>query len=125
MNGMVSRGNFCLVGKMIADRFVNKETIKSFLLRWWTLQGKITFKVLGENVFIIEFEKVEDKYHVLEWMPWVFDRNLFSVADFDGITQLSTVEFEKVALWVHMLNLPLACMNVEIINWPSGGDRYG
>jgi hypothetical protein len=114
MNGTVSRGTFCLVGKMIADRYVSKETIKYFLLRWWTPQGKITLKVLGENLFIIEFEKVEDKYQVLEWRPWVFDGNLFSVADFDGVAQLSTIEFEKVALWVRMLNLPLACMNAEI-----------
>ena len=51
---------------------------------------------------------------MLEWRPWVFDENLFSVADFDGVLQLAPIEFEKVALWVRMLNLPLACMNMEI-----------
>jgi hypothetical protein len=39
---------------------------------------------------------------------------VFSVADFDGVTPLETIEFEKVAYWVRMYNLPLACMGVEI-----------
>lgn len=98
MKGTVSRGNFCLVGKLISNRFVSKEAIKSFLIRWWKPQGKITFKVLGENLFLIEFENVKDKSHVLEWRPWVFEGNLFSVVDFDGVAQPATIEFEKVAL---------------------------
>jgi hypothetical protein len=39
---------------------------------------------------------------------------LFSVVDFDGVTQLETIEFEKVALLVLKLHLPLACVGPEI-----------
>jgi hypothetical protein len=38
------------------------------------------------------------------------------VANFDGVTQLETIVFEKVALWVCMLYLPLACMGAKIGN---------
>jgi hypothetical protein len=37
-----------------------------------------------------------------------------SLADFDGITPVAKLEFEKVAFWVRMYNLPLACMNKAI-----------
>jgi hypothetical protein len=85
-----------------------------FLVRGLKPEGKITFKVVGENVFLMEFEHEWEKAQVLEWRPWVFDGNLFSIVDFVGVRQLASIEFEKVALWVRILNLPLTCMNSEI-----------
>jgi hypothetical protein len=114
MEGMMQRSTSCLVGKWISDRFISKEVVKSFLIRGLKPEGRVTFKVVGDNVFLMEFEHEWEKAKVLEWRPWVFDGNLFSVAEFDGVTQLVSIEFEKVALWVRMLNLPLACMNSEI-----------
>jgi hypothetical protein len=114
MEGMVRRGTSCLIGKLISDRYVSKEVIRSSLRRGLKLSGRITFKVVGENLFLIEFEHDWEKDRVLEWRPWVFDGNLFSVANFDGVMQPASYDFEKVALWIQMLNLPLACMNSEI-----------
>ena len=37
-----------------------------------------------------------------------------SLADFDGTTPPSSLEFEKVAFWVCMFNLPLACISREM-----------
>jgi hypothetical protein len=114
MEGMMQRSTSCLVGKWISDRFVSKEVVRSFLIRGLKPEGRVTFKVVGDNVFLMEFEHEWEKARALEWRPLVFDGNLFSVAEFDGVIQLASIEFEKVALWVRMLNLPLACMNYEI-----------
>ena len=78
--------------------------------------SRVTFKLMGENLFLIEFEHSWEKSRVLEGRPWVFERNIFSVANFDGITPPETIEFEKVAFWVCVNNLPLACMSKEIGN---------
>ena len=42
----VSRGHLCAVGKLIADRLVSKETIKSALIRIWKPMGMISYKVV-------------------------------------------------------------------------------
>lgn len=44
----------------------------------------------------------------------MFDRDLVSLADFDGITLVEELEFEKAAFWVRMYKLPLACMSKAI-----------
>jgi hypothetical protein len=44
----------------------------------------------------------------------VFEGNVFSVEDFDGVTPPAMIEFEKVAFWVRMFNLPFACMGNDI-----------
>jgi len=46
----------------------------------------------------------------MEGRPWLFDGNLVSLAEFDGLTSLRHMDFDKVASWVRMYNLPPACM---------------
>jgi hypothetical protein len=58
---VVSRGNFSVVGKLVVDRLVSKETIKTTPKRWWRLSESFNFKVLGDNLFLIEFEQARDK----------------------------------------------------------------
>jgi hypothetical protein len=97
VRGLVSRGNSCLVGKLIVDRFVGKEIIKLYLIKGWRPSGSLSLKVLGENMFLIDFKHFWDKSRVLEGRPWVFEGNLFLMEEFDGITPPAEIEFEKVA----------------------------
>lgn len=108
---VVERGSACVVGKLLADRVVGKEIIKIPLIRAWQPTGRVTFKTLGANIFLIEFENEWDKTRIMEGRPWMFDGHLISLADFDGLTPVAELEFEKAAFWVRMYNLPLACMS--------------
>jgi hypothetical protein len=111
MNGLVTRGSSCLVGKLIAEHIVGKDTIKATLLRGWRPSGQIVFKVLGANLFLLDFEHVWDKAEVLHGRPWVFEGNLFSVEDFNGSIAPAKMEFDKAFFWVRMFHLPLGCMS--------------
>lgn len=66
---IAKRGNSCLVGKLIADRIIGKGTIRSNMVRIWRLTGPTSFKVIGENLFLIDFEHSLDKSRVLEGRP--------------------------------------------------------
>lgn len=81
MEGMVRWGTSCLVWKLILDCYVSKEVIKSSLMRGWKSTGRIPFKVVGENLFLIEFEHDWEKARALKWRPWVIEGSLFSVAE--------------------------------------------
>jgi hypothetical protein len=105
---------FCVLGKLMADRLVSKETIRTSMQHWWRLEGSIAFKVLGDNLFLIEFVDPKDKERVLDGRPWVFEGGLFLVEDFDGTKAPSHFSFEKAAFWVRMIDLPLACMCGDI-----------
>jgi hypothetical protein len=50
---MVSLGSLCVVGKLLVDRIMGKEIIKTPLIQAWCLTA---FKALGPNLFLIEFE---------------------------------------------------------------------
>ena len=112
-------GKACVLGKLVADRLVSGETIKSSLVNWWKPSENISFKVLGENMFLIEFVDIDDKERVLAGRPWVFQGSLFLVEDFDGAALPSKYTFDKAAFWIRMKNLPLACIGLEI------GQKFG
>ncbi|XP_059451234.1 uncharacterized protein LOC132182043 [Corylus avellana] len=111
---VVSYGKNCVVPKLVADRLISMEVIKATLRRWWKLHGKMSFKALGDNLFLIEFTNSQDKERTLEGRPWVFEGSLFLVEDFDGITSPSDYTFDKDAFWVRMFKMPLGCMGQAI-----------
>lgn len=55
--------------------------------------------------------------------PWLFDSFLFSLKLFDGRLPHAKMDFSKEIFWVHMHNLPLACMNK--LKWTSIGNTIG
>jgi len=116
---LVNRGRSCIVGKLIADRIIPKEYYKDPLTRIWRPLGELMFNVIGENLFVAEFEHGEDKSRILEGRPWIFDGYLVSLADFDGLTPPKELKFERGSFWIRMYNLPLACMG------KSTGEKIG
>jgi hypothetical protein len=114
MAPLVDRGHSCAVGRLLADRIVGKDIIKVPLLHAWQPTGRVSFKTLGPNLFLIDFEHEWDKSRIMEGRPWTFDGHLVSLLDFDGITPPSQLNFEKAAFWIRMYELPLACMGKEV-----------
>jgi hypothetical protein len=110
------RGRSCLVGKLIADRMVSKEVIRSTIQRGEKLEKTPTFKVMGDNLFLVELESEKDKRRILEGRPWSVEGHMFAIEDYDGLSSPSSYLFEKVAFWVRIYNLPLACMSLIIGN---------
>jgi hypothetical protein len=114
VHSVAARGQLYVVGKLIGDKYVSKETLKTALVRWWRPEKSVCFKVLGENLFLIEFEKSEDKKKVLDGCPWAFKGDLFLVEDFTGQSSPTEISFDRASFWVRMLRLPLVCMEREV-----------
>jgi hypothetical protein len=114
LDPLVDRGKVFLIGKILADCIVPKEFFKGPLLRAWRTEGSVSFRVIGENLFIAEFEHAWEKARIMKGRPWLFDGNLVSLAEFDGITPPSKMNFNKESFWMRMYNLPLACMSREV-----------
>jgi hypothetical protein len=103
-----------MVGKLLTERTITKEVLKIPMVCAWKPTGSVSFRTLGPNLFVIDFEKWWDKDRILEGRPWTFDGDLFSLVDFDGLTPVAELEFEKAAFWVRMYKLPLTCMGREV-----------
>jgi hypothetical protein len=108
------KGTRCLVGRLRTDKKINKEAFQSLLSRLWRLVGRVSFKEIQENLWIIEFSDGVDRQRVLEGRPWSFDRYILVLNDFVGTIPPSQMEFLHSPFWVQVHDMPLICMNKEV-----------
>jgi hypothetical protein len=66
---LVQQGQACLIGKLLTERSIGKEILKTPMIRVWRPTGRVTFKTLGTNLFLIEFENWWEKDRILEGHP--------------------------------------------------------
>lgn len=105
-----AKGDWCLVGRFIIDKKINKEAFRSMMLRLWNLHEGVRFQEVQEHLWLIEFSAANDKDHVLLGRPWLFDRHLFVPNDFDGSIPPSQITFSSSPFWIQIHDLPLICV---------------
>ena len=105
----------CLVGKVLLNREVKKEGFKAALLPVWKTIKEIKIEELGNNIFIFQFGCEADKQKVLAGGPWHFDKALIVMTEPAGLGEVMKQNFTHVSFWVQILNVPIMCMNTEMI----------
>jgi hypothetical protein len=65
----------------------------------------------GDNVFIAEFATKGDMDRVLDGPPWVVGKNAVLLNDFNVDQKPDEMTFNKLKLWVRILNLPFGYMH--------------
>jgi hypothetical protein len=104
----------CLVGKVWADKTINREAFQSVMSTVWRTSGGVKFQALKDNVWIFEFSDLADKRRVMEGRPWSFDRHILVLNEFNGSIPPSQFEFKRSPFWIQVHDMPLICMNKSI-----------
>ncbi|KAL7163699.1 hypothetical protein ACSBR2_039760 [Camellia fascicularis] len=60
----------CLVGKIIAPKILNKPAVSNILLAAWKARAGVVITPWKENVFLFQFEDLEDRLRALQEAPW-------------------------------------------------------
>jgi hypothetical protein len=104
-----------LAGRIWILKKVDNEAFKVMLTRVWRTTRGVTFKELYDNIWLFEFEKVDDMRRVLEGRPWSFDYQILVLNEFDGSTPLAQMAFKQSSFWVQVHDMPLLCMTKGIV----------
>jgi hypothetical protein len=89
----------------------------------WGLAREVSFKAIGENLFVFQFSCLGDWRKVMEEGPWLFRGNVVLLEKYDGVTKPSTVKFKKLAIWARVYDLPTCFRNEKIGH--QLGDKIG
>jgi hypothetical protein len=109
-----AQGGRCLVGWIWMTKKVNKDAFKAMLIRIWRITRRVIFKELDDNIWLFEFEEVDDLQRVLDGRPWSFDRQILVINEFDGKTPPAHMAFKQSLFWVQVHDMPLLCMTKGI-----------
>ncbi|KAM0911240.1 hypothetical protein ACQ4PT_013617 [Festuca glaucescens] len=77
---------------------------------WCPMKG-IEVKDLGENRLFYTFLQPSGKKKAMDSGPWMFDKNILVMEDFDAGKTIDEYEFNRILIWVRVYKLPLGRMD--------------
>lgn len=113
----------CLVAKVFSAKTVNRETFRSQMPRILQSKKAMKIEVIGENIFILDFESMVNRRYALKEGPWNFFKDLVIFKVPNGFQQAAEIVFDELPIWVQFHNLPLAYMHATILK--NVGSRLG
>lgn len=100
-----------IIGKVLSSSVLHIQTIMSGLRPAWGNPKGLEAKSVGDNIFIVEFGSRQDMVRMLEGSPWCVGKKAVLVQQFDPSLRPSEVNFNNMATWVRIYDLPFGLMN--------------
>jgi hypothetical protein len=111
---MLPQEEWLLVGKVLSPTPIHVTTIRSSMKPAWGNPMGLKLRAIGEkvdNLFVAEFGCKADLERVLAGTPWMVGRHAVILKDYDEKLSASEIVFDRMEIWVRILNLPLGWMN--------------
>jgi hypothetical protein len=118
-----SKKNEQAVGKLLAGKLAIPEAVESALGPIWCPMRGIECKEIGENVFLFTFFQAGGRKKAVEEGPWMFEKRLIVLEDFDPAKTAEDYLFETISIWIRVYKMPLGMMSRQ--NGELIGDRVG
>lgn len=77
----------------------------------WKMKGRVEFRDVGNNLFVVEFQDASDFQKVQDRRSWTFDRFLQCFTNYDRRLIPQQIVFHKEPMWAQLHNIPLGMMN--------------
>ncbi|TXG70099.1 hypothetical protein EZV62_005034 [Acer yangbiense] len=106
--------SFCLVGKVLINKLVNKDALINVLSNLWRTNEGVDIEALEGNLFACYFKNLEDRKYIQQGGPWTFDRAIIAFEEPSGTGDVASMNFNRVEFWVQIHNLPLLCLTEDI-----------
>ncbi|GMY34303.1 hypothetical protein FCV25MIE_29545 [Fagus crenata] len=119
MGSSKAMGSHALLGKLLTEKYFNKEAFKATMLRLWGVSRGITVQGIGDNLFVFNFKDEFERCRVQNGSPWLFDNYLLMLKEFDGSCPASQIQFSHCSFWVQLHGVPLFYMTKQT------GERIG
>ena len=101
------RGKNCLVMKVLSRRSIMLEALRKNIRMLWKPNKSLQLSVIGDDLFLAEFEDERDKRRVMDMRPWHYEKQLVLLKEFDGEKDPKDMMLKWSPFWVQIYNLPL------------------
>jgi hypothetical protein len=111
------------IAKLLSDRPAHAEAMAEALGPIWCPMKGVTCRDRGDNIFMFTFHQESGKNKALFEGPWMFNKSLLVIEDFEPTKTVKEYEFTTIPIWVRMFGLPLGMMDRD--TGESIGDEIG
>jgi hypothetical protein len=117
----IPKPKWVAVGKVCSPHKLVIGALERAMQRAWGLHRTAQFRDIGENRFVVRFGSEGDWNHTIHNGPWQFDFSAVLLEDYNGKVRPSDMVFDRMAIWIRVIDLPLDMMNMAygklIGNW--------
>jgi hypothetical protein len=85
------------------------------LMSAWGPTRKVTWRLVGDDKFVIQAACLGDWNRIMEEGPWIFRESGLIVEKYDGITQHETIKLDQVMVWIRINRIPELMRKKEIV----------
>ncbi|KAM0927378.1 hypothetical protein ACQ4PT_002847 [Festuca glaucescens] len=97
---------WALARKVLYNRTLHIDTISGSLRPAWGNPKGLEFSSIGDNMFIVTLESGRERDRIWNGSPWMVGKHGVALKNFEINSRPSDIVFDKMLLWVRVLNLP-------------------
>ena len=101
------RGKNCLVMKVLSRKGIMLKVLRKNTRMLWKPNKSLQLSVIGEELFLAEFEDEQDKRRVMDMRPWHYEKQLVLLQEFEGEQDPKDMVLKWSPFWVQIYSLPL------------------
>ncbi|KAJ1382435.1 Zinc knuckle CX2CX4HX4C [Sesbania bispinosa] len=109
----VARAKTTLVGRIVADKALNRNVVKDIVTKAWNMQEDLKIADMGPNTYLFTFARVDQVKRILEEGPGFIMGHLMSLQCWIPEGSALEINFDFVKFWIQLHGLPLEFMNVK------------
>nr|XP_051201536.1 uncharacterized protein LOC127315040 [Lolium perenne] len=72
----------------------------------WASAQDVTFKAMGTNLFLVQFQCLGDWNRVMDGGPWLFRGSSIVLAEYDGFSNVQDYKLDKLPVWSRIQGIP-------------------
>lgn len=100
-----------LVGKIIANKAVNRAAAKDIIAKAWAEYDEVSVSDLGGNKFLITFDNENHSREAMRKAAWFIMNKLMCVEFWIPEVSPHEVFFDLTPVWIQIHNLPMKYLN--------------
>ena len=77
-------GKNCMVMKIMAHKSISLDALRKNMRMLWKPNKSIQISEVEEDLFLMEFGDSRDKKKVMDMCPWIYEKRLVLIQEFDG-----------------------------------------
>ncbi|KAK1628782.1 hypothetical protein QYE76_003097 [Lolium multiflorum] len=97
---------WALAGKVLKPKVLHIQTIADALRPAWGNPRGLVFRDGGPNMFVAELPSERERDRIWERSPWTVNKHAVVLENFKRSQRPSELRFERLPIWVRVMNLP-------------------
>ena len=109
IDGLMKEVCWLALFRVYTTKPFSHTTLLNAMRNAWSAAKEVTFKVLGENLFMVQLQCLGDWTRIMDGGPWLF-HGAPVVLEYFGFSNVKDYKLNKILVWARIQGIPEGLM---------------